>query len=134
MRNYFNEALAAGCTRVVLLGTDSPNVPAGCVQRAFALLENHALVLGATEDGGYYLIGASGELPDVLAGVPWSSTDVWQRTMDNVERLGISCGQLPRWYDIDDDADLQRLLRDLAAAQEPALVRLREEIERQLRL
>lgn len=133
IRNYFDQASADSCRRVVLLGTDSPNLPVDLVRQAFDALEERELALGPTEDGGFYLIGARGALPDVFAGVPWSTPHVWRKTMANIQRLGASCAELPKWYDVDDTADLQRLQREISAPNEPALVELRDAIRRQLR-
>src|SRR5262249_29376397 len=57
MAAFFQEQLAAGADRVVLVGTDSPTLPVSFVEEAFGGLEHADLVLGPATDGGYYLIG-----------------------------------------------------------------------------
>ena len=51
--------LGAGATGVVLVGSDAPHVSAEHIRLAVRLLGEgaHDVVLGPSEDGGYYLIG-----------------------------------------------------------------------------
>ena len=128
MQRYFDSAFEAGCRRVVLLGSDSPNIPIELIQQAFAELTAAEIVLGPTPDGGYYLIGARERTPDVFAGIPWSSMNVWDETIAKVQALGLRCATLPEWYDVDEMADLRRLQSDLATADASELTRLREAI------
>lgn len=130
MDRYFEDAFAAGCRRVVLLGSDSPNLPVEFVQQAFAQLGDHDVVLGPTFDGGYYLVGASRHAPNIFAGVSWSTPQVWEQTLDNARRAALRCATLPRWYDVDEIKDLQRLRTDLRDASDSSLLDLRAAIDR----
>lgn len=134
MRGYFNRAFAERAASVVLLGSDSPNLPQTHVSEALAQLDTHDLVLGPTPDGGYYLIGTRGPLPDIFAGVEWSSPRVWEQTVANAERAGLQFGVLPQWYDVDDADDLRRLMKDLTDTDESALIQLRDLIKKETRM
>ncbi len=134
MRDYFDRSLANGATAVVLLGSDSPNVPRAYINEALGQLDVHDLVLGPTPDGGYYLIGARRASPDLFAGVQWSSPQVFRQTAANAERAGLKLGVLPEWYDVDDAEDLRRLLSELADTNEPALTTLRDLIKRETKM
>jgi hypothetical protein len=131
MHSYFDNAFGDGCQRVVLLGSDSPNLPVRMAQQAFEMLDDHDLVLGPSEDGGYYLIGARGQTPEIFEGVVWSSAQVWRQTMENVQRAGLKCAALPSWYDVDQIEDLRRLRSDLNVTEDASLIALRSEIDRQ---
>ena len=76
MAGFFASQFQAGAERVVLLGTDSPNVPLIEVQEAFEHLKTSEVVLGPTEDGGYYLVGAAKKVPPIFSEIPWSTPDV----------------------------------------------------------
>jgi uncharacterized protein len=115
MRGYFEVAFAAGADRVVLVGSDSPTVPCVFVERAFALLETHDVALGPTHDGGYYLVGAVRRVPPIFEGVAWSTPHVWEQTMEQIRRAGLSHATLPPWYDVDEPTDLARLRAELAS-------------------
>jgi rSAM/selenodomain-associated transferase 1 len=112
------QSFDSGTARLVILGADSPTVPLDHVGRAFKLLESHEVVLGPTKDGGYYLIGLSRPQPELFAEIDWGTDRVWSQTMERLESVFTSprVAILPRWYDVDRPADLQRLVAELAAA------------------
>ena len=113
MRSYFDSQFAAGAKRVLLLGTDSPNVPLVEVQEAFEHLKTSEVVLGPSSDGGYYLIGAANQTPPIFEDIPWSSPEVFSTTVDRLQEVGLSYEQLDPWYDVDEMFDLHQLIEDL---------------------
>ena len=113
MRAYFEQAFARGASQAVLVGSDSPSLPTETVTQAFCLLETKPVVLGPTTDGGYYLVGASTEVPPIFDDIDWSSSRVWQQTVDCLERNVVDFAVLPEWYDVDDLDDLRRLNNEL---------------------
>ena len=121
MTAYFQQAFDDGCDRVLLIGSDSPNLPTEYVQQAFTSLAHDDVVLGPTSDGGYYLVGARGKGPNIFENIAWSTPAVWEQTQRNVRRAGLSCHELPPWYDVDDLQDLVRLSKDLQDADEAPL-------------
>jgi rSAM/selenodomain-associated transferase 1 len=133
MKSFFEQRFAAGCQRVVLLGSDSPNVPLEYVSQAFDLLRQHDVVLGPTEDGGYWLVGAAGGVPGIFAAIPWSTPQVWPATLAAIGAARLSHATVPTWYDVDLQNDLSRLINDLQQnpGREPALDRLRDLLTQQ---
>jgi len=113
MQAFFKHRLAKGNNRVILLGTDSPNVPLDYLHQAWELLHDNDAVLGPTEDGGYWLIGVSAEVPELFENIPWSSPEVWEATHSALQNAGRSFASVPDWYDVDEHYDLQRLILDL---------------------
>lgn len=104
---------------VVLIGTDSPTLPAAIVRRGFAQLERADCALGLAMDGGYYLIGAREPLPrSLFARMPWSSGTVGAETLRRARDAGLRVALLPTWYDVDDEVGLARVAadRDLSRA------------------
>ncbi len=98
-----------GAEAVVLLGSDSPNVPTAYVECAFRLLEEHEVVIGPSTDGGYYLMGLQRGAACPFSDIDWSTGAVLEQTL---ERIGDqSLGLLPPWYDVDtpEDAALLRV-------------------------
>jgi rSAM/selenodomain-associated transferase 1 len=95
--------------RVVLIGTDSPTLPIQIINDAFESLRTNPVVLGPTSDGGYYLVGATGRVPPIFAGIDWSSSLVWQQTLGRLHEAGSRFAELPVWYDVDDLADLRQI-------------------------
>lgn len=111
-------ALAAGLAAdpeaaVVLIGADSPTLPPAVVDAAFAALRTHAVVLGPALDGGYYLVGVRGAVPDLFAGPRWGSASVLSDTLDRAAALRLQPALTEFWYDVDRPADLAWLGRHL---------------------
>ena len=106
MRAAFAEAFAAGFRRVVIIGSDLPELTAGLLRRAFDLLETHAAVRGPARDGGYWLLGLREMIGAAFADVPWSTDRVLARTLEILRETGIEPALLETLGDVDRAADL----------------------------
>ena len=111
MKNAILRANRMGFRHVVIIGTDSPTLPVALIRKAFRLLARSHLVLGPSQDGGYYLIACSKTIPTLFKGIAWGTDQVLPATMKKVVRNKINCELLPFWYDVDTIQDL-RFLRD----------------------
>jgi uncharacterized protein len=129
MELFFERALQSA-ERVVLIGSDSPDLPRAWLDEAFTALQTTDLVLGPSHDGGYYLVGIARRLPPIFSGIPWSTPAVWSQTTSRLQAAGTPWHELPAWYDVDDEPGLQALARRLAAADpiEPRLLQLEREL------
>jgi uncharacterized protein len=105
--------LAQGYQQVVLLDGDSPTLPAQYVKSAFDHLQEDAVVLGPTLDGGYYLIGSRQPRPQLFDWQQLDSATVCEQTRVRAEALGAPVHVLPAWYDVDTAEDLERLCAEL---------------------
>lgn len=139
MADFFEGHLASTSPtsppRVVLLGADSPNLPLARVEAAWDALTEADVVLGPSDDGGYYLVGLARHLPPIFADMPWSTAEVWPRTIVRLEQAGARYRTLEPWYDVDEWDELERLrdeLRQPGAETDSALARLREELNQML--
>ena len=113
MARFFQRAFDQQSSRVVLIGSDSPTLPHSILNDAFAKLREHPVVLGPSEDGGYYLVGARGDIPPIFDNIDWSTPDVWSQTIRRLERFGVEHARLSTWYDVDSRPDLYRLKDEL---------------------
>ncbi len=112
----FEFAFSGGAEAVVVIGTDSPTLPAKFIEQAFTLLKDKAdAVLGKTEDGGFYLIGLRQSEKKIFENVEWSSPKTFEQTKRNIENLNFKLSEIPVWYDVDTPKDLKRLKTELAA-------------------
>lgn len=107
------ELFAQGAAKVLILDSDTPNLPIDHIREGLARLDEGDVVLGPCEDGGYYLIGMRIFIPEIFNGVPWSTDMVTELTMKKVQALGLTVSMLPGWYDVDTEKDLKRLIQDL---------------------
>jgi rSAM/selenodomain-associated transferase 1 len=115
LRNAFESAFSAfeeGFSKVVAIGSDSPDLPVDFLRRAFEELESHDAVIGPSSDGGYYLIGFSRSsfLPDAFDNIAWSSDGVFEQTVCTLKQHGRDVCFLPLWHDVDTAANLKSLL------------------------
>ena len=116
LRAVVRHALKIGFGPVIIIGTDSPTMPASFIETAREALTNGEadVTLGPTADGGYYLVGvAAVDCRDLFRDVAWSTPHVYQQTARNASRLGLRLLSLPRWYDVDTPRDLLRLREEL---------------------
>lgn len=114
MYNAFTACFAEGFRSVVLIGSDSPDLPREVFEEAFESLKNYQAVIGPTYDGGYYLIGFSKDLFSEVffENMVWSTNSVYTETIRRFEQERISFHVLPSWRDIDTVNDLNALLKD----------------------
>ncbi len=106
-------AAHVGVGPVVIIGSDAPSLPRAHLHQALDELMAHDVVIGPSEDGGYYLVGARVEVPELFAGVRWSTPEVLATTLGRL--AGRSYALLPPWHDVDAVEDLERLRRELDA-------------------
>jgi hypothetical protein len=118
MANAFGRAFHDGFRRVLLVGSDLPDLPATVFESGFAALAEHPAVIGATLDGGYYLIGFRPDtfLPAVFEAIPWGTPRVLAETLAAFRRHALEVHRLPVWRDIDDLDDLLAFARRPQAA------------------
>jgi uncharacterized protein len=83
---------------------------------ARALADGEAdVVIGPSDDGGYYLIGLREPRAVLFEDVPWSTAEVLAVTLARAHGFGLRVHLLPAWFDVDTEADLHRLRDELAA-------------------
>lgn len=107
--------LADGYGSACVLNSDSPTLPTALLERAAAALAapGERVVLGAAEDGGYYLLGLKSARAHMFEDVDWSTDRVADQTRERARALGLEVVELDPWYDVDDQASLNRLVAEL---------------------
>lgn len=99
-----------GAEKVVVVGSDCPGLDAFTVNEAFRVLSRKDIVLGPTEDGGYYLVGLKQANHTFLFNdISWSTPDVLRMTLKKAESAHLSHDLLPEKFDVDTPEDLRRL-------------------------
>ena len=95
--------LNLGCAGVMAIDSDTPTLPTHCLQQAIALLTKPDVdvVIGPSDDGGYYLIGIRAMHRDLFVDMPWSTSAVLPETVRRAEALGLRVAWLPAWFDVD---------------------------------
>jgi rSAM/selenodomain-associated transferase 1 len=122
------EGLAAGLTsvfahfaeahqrRTIAFNSDSPHLPRSILEDAFEMLAAHDVVVGPTDDGGYYLVGAKASHPALFTRDGMGTSSALERLLSSARDLELSVGFADPFYDIDVADDLIRLAAELRLA------------------
>ena len=141
LHNAFSDTFDAGYEKVVVIGSDCLDLTVNDINGAFAKLalnetgstQNRA-VIGPTEDGGYYLIGASHlsrrSIPELFQDVQWSTKEVFSETIGKLKSLKVKYTELKMKYDIDSFEDAQRFWKDLQSGKDIHAPRTRKILEK----
>ncbi|CAN5224651.1 TIGR04282 family arsenosugar biosynthesis glycosyltransferase [soil metagenome] len=114
MFNAFRFVFAGQTDSIVMIGTDSPTFSSAFIEQAFGFLEqNSEIVLGKTDDGGFYLIGLRVLRREIFEDVAWSSSKTFADVHENIKNIGLNLRQIPVWYDIDEKKDLMKLKNEI---------------------
>ena len=112
----FRHFTAVGRRRVIAFNSDSPHLAPAVLQGAFELLAKHDVVVGPTNDGGYYLVGAKADHPTLFENDGMGTKSALDRLLTRTRELGLSTGFSELFYDIDVANDLIQLARELRLA------------------
>jgi rSAM/selenodomain-associated transferase 1 len=112
------DLLRLGYESCCLIDSDSPTLPRARLSTAVEELRRPGdrLVLGPTDDGGYYLIGLKRAHPRLFEEIAWSTADVLTGTLERAREINLEVKLLPAWYDVDDGSTLRRLYGELFTA------------------
>lgn len=107
MESAFREAFLQS-PKVVIIGSDCPEIDSGVIQSAFEELDDYPFVIGPATDGGYYLLGMREFQPSLFRNKPWSTSKILDETLETIQPLG-KVFLLPELSDLDTEEDLKRM-------------------------
>lgn len=93
--------------KILIIGSDCPGISSAIIEDGFDGLEQNDVVIGPSEDGGYYLIGSNTFIPEIFDGIPWSTEHVYSETINLLQKKNLSYNKLPTLNDIDTEEDLR---------------------------
>ena len=108
----FRSLRDGGANTTIAIGSDSPTLDPARIVEAIAALDAHDVVIGPTEDGGYYLIGVRGDRDGIFEEIPWSTGEVLGVTLERARARGLVTHRLAPWYDVDDPTTLTRAIAE----------------------
>ncbi len=112
MLNAFELAFSHYAEKVIILGTDVPDLNSAIIKEAEEKLDDVDLVIGPSHDGGYYLLGMKVLHKELFLDIPWSSDLVFQVTMQRAVKLGLNTAALQPLRDIDTKKDLDEWIKE----------------------
>jgi len=87
---------------VILLGGDCPELTTAHLQETAEHLAQDQTVIGPAKDGGYWLLGLPHQNDHLFENIPWSSSQVYDLTLQRMNATGIKPHFLEALEDIDD--------------------------------
>lgn len=109
MFNAFKRVFTKKYERVILCGTDIPGLKSIHFEKAFSALNNNDIVVGPSEDGGYWLIGMK-QPHNIFNSISWGTENVFKQTISAADRMGLKIHHLETLNDIDTKDDLYKLV------------------------
>ncbi len=110
MESAFQQTFDSGTQKVIIIGSDCPELSGETLQQAFDLLDTADFVLGPVPDGGYYLLGMSTLEPSVFHNIEWSTETVRAKTIEKILAVGKSYALLSMLSDVDTEEDWRGLM------------------------
>ncbi len=113
MKNALSTIFNEGCSKALIIGSDSPDLPVEYLDLGLYALNQFDSVLGPSGDGGYYTIGftAKGMCPEAFDNINWGTITVFQETISILRRKEKKFLLLPLWFDVDTLNDLHDLAK-----------------------
>jgi len=113
LTSVFRHFTGAGQRYVIAFNSDSPHLAPSVLDSAFEILATHDVVVGPTNDGGYYLVGAKAAHSSLFEGDGMGTKSALDRLLTRANALELSTGFTAPFYDIDVAEDLVQLAREL---------------------
>ena len=98
---------------IIFIGTDLPDFCHMDLLNTLSKLKKNDLILGPSNDGGYWLIAFSEKLLSAELYLPfikikWGTKDVFEQTIKNFSSMDLKYGFLQRKIDIDSIVDIEK--------------------------
>ncbi len=104
----FLELFQQRYSKIIIIGSDCPELTGFIIDDAFDKLDNNDVVIGPSSDGGYYLLGLTKLIPELFKNKKWSTDTVLSDTIKDTVKLRTTCSFLTELSDIDTADDLRR--------------------------
>lgn len=112
MKNAFIDVFKSNYNKVIIIGSDMPNISNKIFINSFNNLDSNDAVIGPSFDGGYYLLGFNKEtfLEKIFYNIKWSSSIVFNSTIDIFKKNNYKVSILNLMNDIDTISDLKKFI------------------------
>lgn len=107
MLNAFKDLFDSDYKKIVLFGTDVPSLTEKIIEESFEKLNTFDIVIGPSNDGGYYLIGLKKPFDYLFLNMTWGNEKVLQETINRIKENNRTYYLLKELIDIDDGKDLE---------------------------
>ena len=108
MENAFKKGFELGYEKIILIGSDLPDISTDIINKGFNQLNGTDFVFGPALDGGYYLVGMKKLMFGLFQNKPWSTSQLMKSTHLFITDKGKSISYLQELNDIDTIEDLNK--------------------------
>jgi len=105
MENAFKTLLSQGFKKVIIIGSDLLDLDKNLINKAYLKLEENDVVIGPSEDGGYYLLGTKSHNKNIFKNKDWGTETVRKDTLKDLKNNSVYL--LKELNDIDTFEDMQ---------------------------
>lgn len=106
MKDAFDLLFNKGFGKVIIIGSDCFELTAYALHEAFNRISTNDIVIGPATDGGYYLLGMNHFIPELFDDKRWSSSSVYEDTVNQITSLGKTFYSLAMMNDVDKESDI----------------------------
>jgi rSAM/selenodomain-associated transferase 1 len=103
LAHAFLSAFQRGSSKVLALGSDTLGLEASDIEQAWEALDRADVVIGPAKDGGYYLVGMGRCHTALFENIPWSTPQVFEKTLTRAQATGLSIALLRELGDLDEE-------------------------------
>lgn len=103
-----------GVHGVVVVGTDHPEIAAEHIAAVARLLRDAEVAVGPAEDGGFWALGTTVPLDDVVRGLPLGASSAGAALLAALAARGLAWKAGPALWDVDEARDLARWKKNIS--------------------
>lgn len=107
MLQAFQKAFDQNYDKVIIVGSDLYDLTAKHIEEAFQQLDQHDVVFGPAQDGGYYLLGMKSLYSPVFKNKSWGEDRVLEDSLNDLKNQSVY--QLEMLNDIDVFEDMKHI-------------------------
>ncbi|MBI3124021.1 MAG: TIGR04282 family arsenosugar biosynthesis glycosyltransferase [Ignavibacteriales bacterium] len=107
MKNAFQKVFSHGAEKVIIMGTDIPDLSQEIIESAVNILTEVDIVIGPSKDGGYYLLGMKKMYNEFFEDIKFSTSKVLAETISIADKLNLQYSLLTQLNDIDTEKELK---------------------------
>lgn len=89
MHNAFQSAFSNAYKKVIIIGSDLPDLSMNHINSAIKKLDEYDVVLGPAQDGGYYLLGLNTMHTSIFKNKSWGTSTVFKDTLDDLKNESV---------------------------------------------
>ena len=113
MFNAIKYVLNKNYKSCILIGSDIPYISVEDLEKSFLILKEKDIVLGPTEDKGYYLVGMKKPIKVIFKDIEYGYGNVLKNTIETIKNANLTYNLTNENRDIDEPKDLEYFYEEI---------------------